>query len=102
MQIMPSGGGWTNPAALTQQALGDSKHSSTIKNTATAAEPVTALEQTNKTSDRDAQERYDGPQPGNATGASGDATKPAGEVHDSMMALPADDDLGAATLDLLG
>ena len=61
MQIMPSGAAWTNPAALTQQALGDAKHSGPPKNAA-STEVVTPLEQSGKVSDRDANERYDGPE----------------------------------------
>ena len=99
MQIMPSGAAWTNPAALTQQALGDTKHSGPPKNAATV-EAVTPLEQSGKASDRDANERYDGPSqqssPSNST-----AIDTAAET-DSMLSLPANDDLGSSTLDLLG
>ncbi len=99
MQIMPSGGAWTNPAALTQQALSDSKHSGTTKNAAVATDHATPLEQVGKTTDRDAQERYEGPQHRSAF-------QPAQEGdhadHESMLELPADDDLEAGTLDLFG
>lgn len=100
MQIMPSGGAWTNPAALNQQALGDSKHSGALKNATPATEPVNPLEQTGKASDRDADERYDGPQ------KRGSPSNPAAEntavESESMLSLPANDDLGEASLDLLG
>ncbi len=99
MQIMPSGAAWTNPAALIQQALADSKHSGPTKNAA-AIEVVTPLEQSGKASDRDANERYDGPQQqGNTSNSS--ANDKAVEA-DSMLSLPANDDLGSSTLDLLG
>ena len=99
MQIMPSGAAWTNPAALTQQALGDAKHSAPPKNAATI-EAVTPLEQSGKASDRDANERYDGPpHKGNPSNSSVHETAVETE---SMLSLPADDDLGSSTLDLLG
>ena len=101
MQIMPSGGAWTNPAALTQQALGDSKQSAAPKNATNSAEPVTPLEQSGKTADRDAQERYDGPQPDNRSSQSVNSTETVSD-SESMLTLPADDDLEPGTLDLLG
>lgn len=99
MQIMPSGAAWTNPAALIQQALGDSKHSGPPKNAA-SIEAVTPLEQSGKASDRDANERYDGPErQGNPSNSSANVTA---VEADSMLSLPANDDLGSSTLDLLG
>ena len=96
---MPSGAAWTNPAALTQQALGDSKHSGPPKNAA-SNEVVTPLEQSGKASDRDANERYDGPpQKGNTSNSTANNTA---VETDSMLSLPANDDLGSSTLDLLG
>ncbi len=100
MQIMPSGGAWTNPAALTQQALGDSKQSGIVKNAASSTEPVNPLEQSGKASDRDANERYDGPQQKSKNSNSSNAD-PITEA-DSLLSLPANDDLAPATLDLLG
>ncbi len=100
MQIMPSGGAWTNPAALTQQALGDSKHSGTLKNAVPSTEPVNPLEQSGKASDRDANERYDGPKQKSNTSNSSKADALA--EADSLLSLPANDELGASTLDLLG
>lgn len=100
MQIMPSGGAWTNPAAFNQQALSDSKQSGAIKTAVSATEPVNPLEQTGKASDRDADERYDRPQ---------QSAKPSSSTEnnavietESMLSLPANDDLGEASLDLLG
>ena len=99
MQIMPSGGAWTNPAAFNQQALSDSKHSGAVKTAVSAAEPVNPLEQTGKASDRDADERYDGPQqPANPASSTDD---PSVETE-SMLSLPANDDCGETSLDLLG
>ncbi len=100
MQIMPSGGAWTNPAAFNQQALSDSKHSGAVKTAVSATEPVNPLEQTGKASDRDADERYDGPQ--RPTNPPSSAEDNAVIETETMLSLPADDDLGEASLDLLG
>ncbi|MCY2985823.1 MAG: hypothetical protein NTY15_19530 [Planctomycetota bacterium] len=98
MQIMPSS--WANPAALNQQALGDSKHGSAPKNSEVGTEPVNPLEESGKTGDRDANERYDGPQQsGTATGKEATASAIQSE---SMLSLPAGDGEDATTLDLLG
>ena len=98
MQIMP--GSWTNPAALSQQALGDSKHSTAPKNSAVGTEPVNPLEESAKAGDRDANERYDGPQQsGTATGRETSANASESE---SMLSLPAGDGQDETTLDLLG
>ena len=98
MQIMP--GSWTNAAALNQQALGDSKHNTVAKNYAVGTEPVNPLEETGKTADRDANERYDGPQ--QAGSAAGKETLATSNESESMLSLPAGDGLDDTTLDLLG
>lgn len=100
MQIMPSGAAWTNPAAQNQQALGDSKHSAPLKNTASTSELVNPLEQSGNVSDRDANERYDGPQQerNKSSSSANDATA----ETDSILSLPACDDIHTTTLDLLG
>ena len=96
---MPNGAAWTNPAAQNQQALGDSKQSGSLKNAASSNELVNPLEQSGKASDRDANERYDGPQrQGNSSNSSANDTT----ETDSMLSLPASDDTGTTTLDLLG
>ena len=100
MQIMPSGAAWTNPAAQNQQALGDSKHSASLKNASPINESVNPLEQSGKASDRDANEQYDGPQRRAST--SNSAAKTTSVATDSMLSLPASDDIGNTTLDLLG
>ena len=98
MQIMPSS--WANPAALNQQALGDSKHSTAPKSSAVGTEPVNPLEESGKTGDRDANERYDGPQQtGIAAGKEAAATA---NESESMLSLPAGDGEDETTLDLLG
>ena len=78
MQIMPSGAAWTNPAALSQQASGDPKQTAAQKSAASTQDPVTPLEETGKTTDRDANERYDGPQhqTGQANSASPESASP--------------------------
>ena len=100
MQIIPSGGAWTNPAALTQQALGDSKHSVALKNNAPSTETVNPLEQSGKASDRDADERYDAPQQQRNSSNTSKAD-PVNEAE-NLLSLPANDNLEASTLDLLG
>ena len=100
MQITPSGGAWTNPAALTQQALGDSKHIGTLKNNVQSAEPVNPLEQSGKASDRDANERYDAPQQ-QRNSSNHSKTDPVDE-DGNLLSLPANDNLEPPTLDLLG
>lgn len=99
MQIMPSGAAWTNPAALSQQASADTKHVAARNSAATATEPVTPLEESGKTTDRDANERYDGPQHSDRKKSS--ALNDSNFDKESMMSLPASDDLDASTLDLL-
>ncbi len=98
MQIMPSS--WSNPAALNQQALGDTKHSAGPKNSAIGTEPVNPLEESGKTGDRDANERYDGPQQ-SGTATEREASTTANE-SESMLSLPAGDGQDETTLDLLG
>lgn len=100
MQIMPSGAAWTNPAALSQQASGDPKQSAALKSTTPSKDAVTLLEETGKTTDRDANERYDGPQQTEKPSSSSSNGSP--PDADSMMSLPANDDQEATTLDLLG
>jgi len=98
MQIMPSGAAWTNPAALNQQALSDSKHAAAAKDSSNQAD-IAPLEQTGKASDRDANERYDGPR----AGVESTRQNPPIEIFtaDSLLSLPAADD-GTSVLDLLG
>lgn len=100
MQIIPNGAGWTNPAALNQQALSDAKHIGSSKNEVSPTEPVNPLEQSGKASDRDANERYDGPQQSGAK-SNPPADGPVAEAE-SMLSFPANDNLAANTLDLLG
>lgn len=59
MQIQPTG--WTNPAAQSQQ-VNFGQRASVVSSPATA-ENIGALEESNRTGDRDANERYEGPPP---------------------------------------
>lgn len=89
MQVPPAG--WTNPAAHAQQGL-STQRASTSSTSETASKTVSPIEQSQKTGDRDANERYDGPMPQHAEkdadpkpGA--EDTEPGGDSLD----LPADD-----------
>ena len=98
MQIMPTGGSWVNPAALNQQAIQESKHNGSTGNKSTLTDAVDKLQHSEKTGDRDANERYDGPQEQHSSSNS----MPTPEQDPSMLSLPALDDLPVSTLDLLG
>ncbi len=100
MQIMPGGAAWTNPAALSQQASGDPKQTAAQKSAASTQDPVTPLEETGKTTDRDANERYDGPQ--HQTGQANSASPESAFESESLLSLPASSDQDVVTLDLLG
>jgi hypothetical protein len=99
MQIMPTGGSWINPAALNQQALNESKHTGPTANKSPSPDAVDKLEHSEKSGDRDANERYDGPQ-NQQHHSSGQQSTP--DQAASMLSLPAIDDLPTPTLDLLG
>jgi hypothetical protein len=89
MQIPPAG--WANPAAHTQQGLSNQR-SSTPTTADSASGQINPVEHSQKTGDRDANERYDGPMDHNADeqrNNSRDETP-----HDSIgdcLHLPADD-----------
>ena len=101
MQIVPSSGGWTNAAASSQHAISDAKHSNASTNRPADDAVVNRLEQSGKTSDRDPNQRYDGPQfdQGNSD-LSPNATP---LIQDeSLLSLPAIDESPVSTLDLMG
>ena len=101
MQIVPSSGGWTNAAASSQHAIGDAKHSNASTNRPADDAAVSRLEQSGKTSDRDPNERYDGP-PFDQSNSdlSPDATQ---LIQDeSLLSLPAIAESPVSTLDLMG
>ena len=99
MQIMPTGGSWINPAALSQQAINESKHSGPSTNKSPSPDAVDKLEHSEKTGDRDANERYDGPLQDTPKKA---PTESEANNDSPMLSLPAIDDHPAPTLDLLG
>jgi len=100
MQVLPSSGGWTNPAALSQQALNGTKLAPNASNRTASSDPVNRLEQSGKTSDRDANERYDGQSPANDFLNSNHNASPS--ENESMLSLPAADDDLPAILDIVG
>jgi len=102
MQIMPSGGGWTNAAASAQQGQNDLKNSSPLHR-ANAADNAIKIDQSEKASDRDANERYDGPQAENDQGAKRpNPIESKNENAGDLLSLPATEDTAPSTLDLLG
>lgn len=98
---MPSGGGWTNAAAASQHAASDAKHAHASTHRPAANRAVNPLEQSGKTSDRDANERYDGPQPDQRNVSSPPNAMPLVQ-DESLLSLPAIDGSPTSTLDLLG
>ena len=101
MQIVPSSGGWTNAAASSQHAISDAKHSNASTNRPADDAAVSRLEQSGKTSDRDPNERYDGPPfDQSKSDLSPDATQ---LIQDeSLLSLPAIAESPVSTLDLMG
>jgi hypothetical protein len=97
MQIQPSNS-WTNPAALTQQSLSDNKHAAAATHHSTEPHAVERLENAEKTGDRDANERYDGPD----SQSNGSSNQRETSGSESMLSLPAIDDQPESTLDLRG
>lgn len=103
MQISSvNGGAWVNPAAQNQQAAADRSGVHAAPQTNNSTEALNPLEESSKTQDRDANERYEGsnsdrrkspPEP--------QAPAPAPESA-SILSLPADDNSLDSTLDLLG
>ena len=102
MQIMPSGGGWTNAAASAQQSHADLKNNSPLHR-ASPADNSIKVDRSEKPSDRDANERYDGPQAENdqwEKRSNPDESK--NEHAGDLLSLPATEDTAPSTLDLLG
>ncbi len=101
MQIVPSSGGWTNAAASSQHAISDAKHSNASTNHPADDAAVNRLEQSGKTSDRDPNERYDGPQIDQSKSElTPNATPPIQD--ESLLSLPAIDESPVSTLDVMG
>ena len=89
MQVPPSS--WANPAAQTQQGLLNQRSSNPVSSQSTAKQ-LNPIEQSQKTGDRDANERYDGPMSGRSRPDEDSETdnSKADVPHDALK-LPADD-----------
>ena len=102
MQIMPSGGGWTNAAAAAQQGHNDLKNASSLHR-ASSVENSIQVDRSEKSGDRDANERYDGPQGDRKSNAVSDPESEPGEQQENdLLSLPAIEDAAPSALDLLG
>ncbi len=102
MQIMPSGGGWTNAAAAAQQSHNDLKNASPLQR-ASSVENAIQVDRSEKSGDRDANERYDGPQGDGKSNVSPDPGSERGEEQaNDLLSLPAIEDAAPSALDLLG
>ncbi len=93
MQIPPAG--WSNPAAHTQQGLSNQR-SNPSSAAESAARQLNPVEQSQKTEDRDANERYDGPMARQSnpedTESQDDPNKESGlDPSSDCLHLPADD-----------
>lgn len=103
MQISSvNGGAWVNPAAQNQQAAADRSgvHAPAQNNSSTEA--LNPLEESSKTQDRDANERYDGPTSERRQSQPEQKPEPTSGESNSILSLPADDNSEGSTLDLLG
>ena len=101
MQIVPSSGGWTNAAASNQHAISDAKHSNASTHSPADDALVSRLEQSGKTSDRDPNERYDGPQFDQSHSDLSPNATPLIQ-DESLLSLPAIDESPVSTLDVMG
>ena len=102
MQIMPSGGGWTNAAAAAQQNHNDLKNASP-PHRASSVENAIQVDRSEKSGDRDAHERYDGQQGDGKSNALPEPGSERGEDRgNDLLSLPASEDAAPSALDLLG
>jgi hypothetical protein len=101
MQIVPSSGGWTNAAASSQHAISDAKHANASTHLPADDAAVSRLEQSGKTSDRDPNERYDGPQFDQSNSNLSPNATPLIQ-DESLLSLPALAESPISTLDLMG
>ena len=101
MQIPPAtSGSWINPAAIGQQASSDARFANTTSGQRSGVDPLTQLEQSSKTGDRDADERYEGPTHHSSNSQHQSSNNEAADQP--MLQLPAVDDQPQSTLDLMG
>ena len=101
MQIVPSSGGWTNAAASSQYAISDAKHANASTHLPADDAAVSRLEQSGKTSDRDPNERYDGPQHDQSNSDLSPNATPLIQ-DESLLSLPALAESPISTLDVMG
>lgn len=99
MQIMPSSGGWTNAASASQQSHNDLKANSS-PNRAGSVKNAIRVDQSEKSGDRDANERYEGPQGETKSKAATEISS--NDNSSDLLSLPAIEDTPPSTLDLLG
>lgn len=98
MQVLPPN--WSNPAAATQQAMQHPRAASNTSNPPSGP-AIPDVGKAEKTGDRDANERYDGPMAGNPRSESDETPPLSEELHHPDLLLPAD--MGEESkLDLLG
>ncbi len=101
MQIVPSSGGWTNAAASSQHSISDAKHANARTHRPADNAAVSRLEQSGKTSDRDPNERYDGPRRDHSNSELSPNATPLNQ-DESLLSLPAIAESLVSTLDLMG
>jgi hypothetical protein len=100
MQIIPSNGGWTNAAASVQNTHHDAKGASKTGQSTSSNAPI-RLEHSEKTGDRDANERYFGASTGQENSGEGNLKDQAAQEND-LLSLPALEDTPQSLLDLMG
>jgi hypothetical protein len=100
MQIQPNSGSWTNSAASQQISTSQSAGTKADRKTASNFADL-RLEQSEKSGDRDAQERYQGPQ-SDGSQKSADNDLSSAEQTESILHLPAFEDTEPSQLDLMG
>lgn len=87
MQIFPAN--WSNPAAATQQAL-QHPRGSAASNSPPSTPAIPDVGKTEKSGDRDADERYDGPMAGHPKQPSPGEQAPESPSPQHELSLPAD------------
>lgn len=89
MQVPPAG--WSNPAAHAQQGI-TNQRSSASSNSESTTKQLISVEQSQKTGDRDANERYDGPMPFQARQEQSESSDETSQnTSGDCLHLPADD-----------
>ncbi|MBM3964374.1 MAG: hypothetical protein FJ308_04815 [Planctomycetes bacterium] len=94
-------GAWTNPAASAQQASNETRSHSAMTTPASNASPaqIDGLEKSNETTDRDANEQYNG----SPSDRRRESKEPeSSDERESLLSLPACNDADSLGLDLMG